>query len=484
MAPIEHVDKSIGKRTPRLLDALFSLAVLFVPYDAVRYLPSNYRPLALVPLALVAFFCARDLLHVRLNRSIGLLAAFSCYAFVVTFVDYGLAGIMGSYFDCLFTIAIGFFVFFVSFCCFKSFACHRNAREYILWFADLVSKAFVVPICVGLVQVACIYHLLPSTVASAIATVFGSAQVGRVAMTSSEASWAASLMLFAAPLIFITYKNSKKSLPLLELIAISALFVVSVSAQGIVTLGLGLLLFPFLLAYVRGDLLQLMKKAIPIVLIVCVLILLIPILVQIIPVPSYVRDRFASLTTIDSLIHSDGSSFIRICHPILCIMMWASSPLLGHGAGTFAVLYPDCIANAFPWAVDGRFSEVSLYFHGLAEPSPLNLYLRNLSEFGIFGFALYLLFVIACIRGVKSLSVLRRYELNGILLWTGFLIAMPFQFQSYCYVPVLMGLAFVSAFASKERERAHSRQFETSPRPFSNQSERAHLEFHGEKRHG
>ena len=445
MALVDIRNTASRRISSKLVSIFFGLAILCLPYDAVRYLPSNYRPLALVPLALVAFFCIKEMARVRLGGAAGFLAAFSGFAFVVTFVNQKIFGVAGSWLDCLATIAIGLFVFVVCFCCFKLIYAGKDYHGYLLWFADLVSKAFVIPIVVGLIQVACMYHLLPNVVASSLASVFGTVQVGRIAMTSSEASWAACLMVFAAPLIYISYMNSKRATDLFEFVALLILFVLNASAQGLATLGVGLVIFAFLLSYARGNLFELLKKAIPIAILVVLMLAVLPLLVQVVPVPSYVRARFINLTSIAQLIHGDGSSFIRICHPILSLKMWTDSPIFGFGGGSFTVLYPDYLANSFPWAIDGRFSEVLTYYRGLAEPSPLNLYARILCEFGLIGFLLYAGFLLMCLTRVKRFIQLGRNEQIPLFMWVGILLAIPIQFQSYCYVPVLMGLAFVSA---------------------------------------
>lgn len=460
MAIIKTMPGVRGLETSKLVLTLFGLAILLIPYDAIRYLPSNYRPLILVPLALTVLLCARDFLRVGLGQSVGFLAAFSCYAVVITFVDFHIFGSTGNYLDCLATIFIGLFVFFVGYCCFKIKAQLSEMREYVLWFSNLVSKAYVLPMLVGLLQVACLFGILPHSVAAAIAEVTGAPQVGRIALASSEASWASIQMLFAIPLFYISYRNTKNRLPLIELIVFVIMFVVNVSAQGFATLGLSLILFPLLLSYVRGDVLDFARKSVPMILVAVALVAGLLLFVQVFPVPEYVRDRFAKFVSIDNLIHSDGSSFIRICYPLLSLKMWADSPIFGLGGGSFSGLFPEYIANMFPWAIDGRFKEVTGHFVGAFEPSACNLYTRTLSEFGLIGFLLYISFIAACLKGLKGFKGLPNYELNSIILWACVLIAIPVQFQSYCYVHMLLGLAFIAVAGSCGNKSVHEQKGE------------------------
>ena len=434
-----------GRQSSKLLFAILGLAILLIPYDAIRYLPSDYRPLALIPLAAMVLFCIKDFLRIRLGASVGVLTLFSGFAVVVTYVDYRLFGTSGDYFDCLVTIWLGLFVFFVVYCGFKTKAQYTEMHTYILWFADLVSLAYLVPMIVGLLQAAATFGIVPDSVVSTIGSFFGTKRISRIPLTSSESSWASVQMLFALPLFYISYINSNKKLPLFELWVFSFLFLLNVSAQGYLTLAIAFILFPFLLSAVRGDMLDLVKKAIPIVMLVLALIVGIYYAVQVFPVPDYVRTRVVNFVSIDNLIHKDSSSFIRICYPLLSLAMWANSPFLGFGGGSYGGLFAEYIAKMFPWALDGRFPEVNSNFIGTSTPSACNLYTRTLGDFGLVGFLLYGAFILFCLGGLRAFKTLPKHEFYALLLWASILISIPIQFQSYCYVPVLMGLAFISA---------------------------------------
>lgn len=432
----------------KVLPVLFSLAIYFLPYDAVRFLPSNYRPLILLPIALVALLCVRDMVHVVLNRCVGFLVAFSCYAVIISFIDFYLFESVGNYLDCLATIWIGLLVFSVSYCCFQVIRESLDLHEYVSWFCNLMPITFILPMLIGIIQAACVFGFLPYSISAFIASLFGTQQVGRIALASSEASWASMQMLFSMPLIYISYINTKKKLPLIELFVFGVLFVVNSSAQGFATLAVGLVVFVLLLSWVRGNILILFKKVVPIMLIIFALVFGLNVIVQLFPVPEYVRVRFSNLVSIDSLIHQDGSSFIRICYPLLSLRMWIDSPLIGLGGGSFSGLFSNYIANLFPWAIDGRFPEVTGNYVGSFEPSACCLYTRILGEFGLIGFLLYVLFIGACLNGVKKFICLPKKQLYSIVLWAGIIISIPVQFQSYCYVPVLLGLAFIAAAGS------------------------------------
>lgn len=436
----------------RLIFALFSLAVLLLPYDAIQYLPSTYRPLSLVPLVLIVLLCVKDFLHIGLGRSVGFLTAFSAYSIIITFVDYAVFQTKGNYLDCFATIIIGYFVFFVAYGCFTTKARMVNVREYVLWFSRLVSKAYLIPMVVGLLQAACSFGVLPHGVASTIATIFGSHQVGRIALTSFEASWASVQMLFAMPLIFIDYLNSRQRLPLVELVVFAVLFVVNASAQGFVTLAVGLLLYPIFLSFVRNDVLAFVKKFIPIILCIVLLVVGFQTFVQVFPVPNYVKTRIVNFVSLDGLIRRDGSSFIRICYPLISINMWMDSPIFGLGGGSFSGMFADYLANMFPWAINNGFTEVYANYIGALEPSACNIYTRTLGEFGLVGFILYVAFIGACLRGLKRFQCLQSHEFSCLIIWASILVTIPIQFQSYCYVPTLMGLAFISSVFSCRRE--------------------------------
>ena len=421
---------------------LLVLSVVLLPYEAIKLLPSAYRPISLIPIAFLFMFALGSIGKGAARSSQLKLLLFVLYALAASLVSYALSP-YAELGDFLITLAAGFISFVGLSSALSKKACGTSVDEHVLWFAKLLGKAFYIPLAVGVMEAFSLAGVLPTSVNEFLIGIFGGNQSSRLCITTYEASWASMQMLYIAPVYaFLFYRTRRKTYAVAFATSILLLLFTN-SMQGAICGILGLLFFPFLYSYSKGDLLQLAKKGLPVIVVAVVVAGLFLAFILAAPGSSYYRSRVLGFVGLDQLIQSDASSFIRICYPLFCLALLRFSPLIGTGGGSFPDYLSGLIERYTPWAASGAMPEVTRQLTGGQSISAMCFYTRIIGELGVIGFVIFAVFLKSVLVKLKTVSSLRGGAL--IVLWVSMTLCLLFQFQSFAYLPFWLMLALLSS---------------------------------------
>ena len=166
---------------------------------------------------------------------------------------------------------------------------------------------------------------------------------------------------------------------------------------------------------------------------------------------AYYATRLLNFTSFDRLIHTDGSSFVRLVFPFICLQMFMTNPLFGVGAGEFAEALPAFITEDYSWAI--QFGEVTRYLNGTLTPSAVSLYTRVIGELGLIGtipFFAFLISSVRCVGKVASCDEPRGY--HAVFLCT-VLLCSQLQFASFAYLPFWLAAGLLDAAGRSDPQR-------------------------------
>lgn len=436
---------------------LLVVAILLLPYDAVRFLPSFYSPLTLIPLLLMLPFSIAYFFRNKLDTRLLFVVGFWLFGLLSALVTWSRLGNTEEVFDFTVTLTLGI-IFFVAFDSgFRRVAARTTVREYVLWFCRLACVAYSIPLFVGVLETLSLIGVLPASVNDSLRDFFGGWQTGRLTLTNYEAAWAAMHLLICMPLYFFCYKEVRKPLYLIAFVVSVFLFMYAMSAHGFVSAAAGLFLGAVLVAYSRGSLIQFLKVFLPVVILIVVGVAAVYGIALNSP-STYFTRRVIEFTDVDSLIRSDGSSFVRIIYPSIGLRMFLENPLFGLGAGSFTAEFPRYIFNDFQWAI-AVHDEVRGNVFGGGSVGAICLYTRILGEMGLVGGVLLLGAIVSAIKQVKLIGAKPYWP---IVIWAALTLCLMLQFSSLCFVPFWMVLAFIGSlgYCKAEVGRDESRSFD------------------------
>lgn len=424
---------------------LLVLAFVLLPYESLKILPSTYRPISLAPLVMLALFCIPLLGRAVQLRTVFRIFLFGGYALIVSLFQGIVHDGQFETLDFSLTLLLGVAVYIIFYLCLSHVALKVALPAYLSWFSRFMSKIFWLPLAVGIAEVLSLYGFLPGRVNEVLIGFFGARQNSRVCLTTYEASWASMQLLFFMPMFLYQYLVAKEKKYAVSFIIAAFLLFATGSSQGVITLVAGLLLGVVFIAYARGDVLQIIKKSIPLIIVVVFIAISFVAAVLFLPNAQYVVSRITGFTNITELIHEDGSAFIRICYPLFGFCLFAMSPVIGTGGGSFSYYLPDLLNQYAPWAISS-FPEVAGQIVGTASISTACLYTRIIGELGLIGIVLFCLFLMPVLRNLKLLTRVRGGEVW--MAWVAVVLCLMLQFQSFCYLPFWLALAFLSSISS------------------------------------
>lgn len=227
------------------------LTLFLLPYDAIPFIPSTYRPLSLVPFVVCALFSI-PLFKSSISKPGFRYLAFTAYALVSSLVALGLGGDRGQIEDFALTLVLGAIFFLVVAQCFKEIATGMTVDSYVLWFSRLMAAVYWVPLCVGVVETLSLYGVLPSSVNQTLVALFGGNQLTRLTLTTYEASWASIHLLFCIPLYAYCFARTKRKVYALSCAVAVFLLFATGSSQGFVTAAAGLAMSVFFHSLCKG----------------------------------------------------------------------------------------------------------------------------------------------------------------------------------------------------------------------------------------
>ena len=430
-------------RVSKTEERLFKLAILLLPYDAVHYLvPSQYAPISIYPFfILLIYMVINRRWRVLLSKSSRILITLFLYtAFLSIFTNLAYVKSLSIYVEFILTFMIGIMVFLsADMFLHERFADDRS--DMFKYIVQLLGKAYYIPLIVGVVECLALQGILPSVISTVFHLVFGGWQTGRLCVTTYEASWASMHMIIAMVTYFslLKTKTGRKTINVLCLAISAVLFLISASAQGIVTLVVAGLLYLFLSAYRDKRLLRFFGRLIAVIVLMAVVFFLFYRILLLMP-NTYMARRILGFTTLRNAFMYDSSVFIRVGFPLIHLLVFKDHLLLGIGGGDFKRVVADYIKEYFPYA---RGTSEIIFIMSNGSPTEVSIYLCALSEFGIFGASLFFYLIINCIKHLGAKHIAKN-NMWLMCMFVAVLLALPIQFGSWSYVPFWLCLAFAN----------------------------------------
>lgn len=434
-------------------ELLLLLAILLVPYDGIPILPMTYRPVSIFPLvALVPVLLINYRGRcVELGRKIWPLPLILCIFVVISFIKSSTGNFLEATISLLLA-AIGIY----SIAIVSHIKIEREGVDTTVnWLINLVAVAYLIPVFIGLIELASLSGFVDGNVFNTLSGIFGGWQFDRIFLTSREASWASVHLLFAMCAYAYCASSSRgrlrRLLSTLMLALSLILFVFTKSLQGVLVVAAGFLFFA--LWYILRNR-NVKTTLIVIAGIVAVFVTGYFILRAVMSLQPgyYYAQRFLNFTNVINLIKTDSSSFIRITSPLICLLMMVEHFPIGIGGCMYSAYYSNYIVKYFPWALS--FPEVVSRSTGLSEASPFCLYTRLCAEYGIFGLILIVLLIRVVVRVLKQVDVSDLKRCIAVFFCM-VLLACPLQFDSYFYIPftILVGLIIAANYSEEYARR-------------------------------
>lgn len=419
------------------------LSLMLVPYDAMRVMPSNYRPLSVVPLMILLIVLVQDggaRRCVRFGRAHAALLLFAAIYLITSMVRIFTGEIqVAEMLSEGIVLCIGIVAFVSLAWSFRLRVRQTGIRQTAAETIKILGYAYVIPLIVGLLEALSLYGVLPIEVNQALIAVFGGNQTNRLCLTSFEASWASVHLLIAFAVYLYLSRNNVRWMACC--IVALLLFVVAQSAQGVIVLCLSVLCAAAYAAITRRRIKVFILSVAAVAAVVCG--------VWVYAKVSYANgntayyiSRIANFASVDKLISNDASVFVRLLFPLFGLLLFFKSPLIGYGAGGFERLIPGHLRENYAWA--RRLEEIRRYMDGELTPSATCLYTKVLTETGILGGIPFFYFLASELRNAFGLIRQLENDVPVVLLYSIVLFNM-LQFASYAYVPLWLLLSLAEA---------------------------------------
>ena len=412
------------------------LSILSLPLTSLPFLPSVYRPITiyisffpgifilLYKLRTNSFNISKDDFFLLLYFVLSIIQSFLIYLFVL---KSDLYWIFKSYLSLLLGIT--------SYECFKFFIIKFGYEKTV----SVLCGVCKVVVIFGVFEILSMKGVLPHSVKEGIGYLLSGKVASRVQLTTMEASWASKLLIFLFPYFYFRYLERKISKTWIVLFSI--VFLLTFSLVGF------FIFFIFLLILFFKDFLA-GKSFFRNLMIVSIFVICVGLLFY-----SFkdsggyyfrrVQGVLSSKSFVDMLA-IDQSVFIRIAYPVVGLFVFLQN-IFGVGIGNF------------PYYFEISLSRLGIKVSGMPEvmgdiytltADPRNLYIRILSESGIFVGGLFIAFflyhIFLCFKLMKYsnenqkilffmnlvfpfLSILQ----NSSLAYTFFWFPMAFNIASY-----------------------------------------------------
>lgn len=415
------------------IDSLVKLMLFLLPYDAIRILPSTYKPISLLVLLLLAFFLFPRIVFSKKSKSSTLFLFFYFGSIFYSFLQcFFLSEVSDLFLDYFVTFSIGLLLFLV---CDNVFAVYSKNKNFHIEFAKILSYAYVLPNIIALIDLFAVNDvLIPYSISQLIHSVFGGNQGDRVCGVTFEASWLSMHLLFSIGCnLYLLNKRVNKRLSLSMIFIALFVLIFSFSMQGYACLGISVFVYwIYRVKKAKNGKSRFKLLISPILLLVSAIILYF-VIVPNIDANSYFLIRLQNLN-LEYFLYSDLSAYVRFFNPVMSLMMISENYGLGVGGGMFSYYYEKYVTTYFPWGLDffGGDNEVVDTINAL-NASAKCLYTRIIGENGIFSI-LYFTFLHSCLSKRKSN--------DSLVFWLIIVLCLMLQFDSMCFFPFLVFLAF------------------------------------------
>ena len=422
--------------------ALF-LGYILLPFMSLPVLPSDYRPLSVLFFSLTGSFILLSRIVKRdmpadelILLGFLLVSIFQTLAFVAVLNDEYIKAIRH-----IIVLAVGF----LSYISLKLFFRIYGIDDAM----KLMGKVYIFILAVGIIEILSIVHVLPWSFKSSINLLLSGRAVQRVQLVTSEASWAAKILLFAIPIYAFLLARYKNWWYLLGLILAGVLFCFTLSLDGFLAAGIAIIIFAIF--KIRKILIR-PKLFAAVVLAVAILVMAFYFTYRIFPKSGqYYLGRIETLKTmrlneIKQLPETDASVFIRIYYPLIGLQMFLEKPY-GVGLGGYSIYFKQFLDRI---GIDyTRFPEVMEDIR-TQTGDPKSLYAKILAENGLYSGWIIIIFFILQLYYLKRISadgIIYRNLVMGLLAVN---LAVLFQFGSYAYLPLWFTLAMNETHSSMD----------------------------------
>lgn len=430
----------------KLIYMLFYIFIFTIPYDAIRIIPSVYKPVSIIPgvllfiLLIPKFFLYKipsGLYKLKNDTNIIVLILFM-FTIISTLVnDIFIFEKHFINFSNYFITMTLFLVIFLSLnMIFKEIA-RNHKNDYVFRIFRLFSKAYILPLIIGLIEILSIYGVLPYFFKNFVNLIFGGNQPNRVNGSSFEASWFAMHLIFAFCSMLYMVKKSKSLKYKAFLILSIVEFMVCFSLNGFIVLILASIIF--LLPYVFKNI----NYIIALISLIIFLILGFN-FIKTIDTNVYFITRIQNFTSFIDLFHTDLSTFVRVGYPIIGILMFKDHFLFGVGGDNYGYYLGGYIEEHFPFALNFYGSNANEVYETVMQNSgnPKCLYIRYFCEFGLVSGVVFIYLIYKCFFNKK--------DDNRILIFMKYcILGMALQFDSFCYILLIVFMSFYNNLNQK-----------------------------------
>lgn len=435
------------------LSLLFIISIYLIPYEAIpNILPSVYRPISIFPIIL--FFLLIIFIEFRVGIRIDkvkirfILFCFSAIMITIL-LSYYKFNTYNNAIDFFISLIFGIITFWSFNKYFEVVKKNYSNDTYIEWFFKLMSKVYIIPILIALIELLCLIGILPISIKVSINRLLGGFQYTRITMGSSEASWVSMQLLIMLPIFLYLYKKYKKKRYLFSFMLFCLIFIYNVSMQGFITLIFAFVIYTFIMSLINGKVREFIKNIIVTIIVITVVFITFKFIVNILP-QSYYTIRLNNMTNLSNLIRMDGSAFVRIVYPLTSGLIFIDNPILGIGGGNFGIIFGEYIQNIFPWAI-AQYPEVA-YHIKTQNTGTGSLYLRVLAEFGVIGGILFYRFIYLIINKIKRIKRVDNFKI--IIFWCVTIFSIMIQFDSFAYIPFWIAIAFINNFSLEIKNKS------------------------------
>lgn len=433
---------------------LFKYLLYLIPYDGLHILPTNYRPIVIYGL-LIFFIIGFSKSH-KIDKAEQYLWLFTIYAIAVTFisklVNPNFGGIKSAI-DFTIPLMMGTVSFSAFNQYFKLLFRKYGTKTALQNTFEVIGQAYYLPLVVGVLEELSLIGILPSEVKLGLNSFFGGWQVTRLNMTTTEASWVSMHLLFVIPIyIYLIKIHPRKKQYKVALITSFILFFCVLSLQGLATGIIGLLVYVLMYGLFNKNLLKILKILFIIVFIIFVVATISYFIVQNSTNNSYFIVRIKKFIDLNTLINTDGSSFMRICNPIIAMLIFLNFPIFGIGGDSFPFIYMTYLKRYFPYRVSDPYIFSIINNHAMVE---ISLFAKVLCSTGIIGTILYVMFLYVILRKIKFLENDKEIQ-SSLLLWSCIMMSVQLQFCSFAMIQYVIMLAIINNVNNKKYDYSKS----------------------------
>lgn len=369
-----------------LIFSLFFIGIAVLTYDSLPYFEfSVYRPIAMFPLFAASVLMLFE--RFRFHQGDIFLIAFFIYSCSNSLIKAAVYNDLSSSMEHMITLVIGISIYRVA------MYAGRHIKEQAAGTQTLnkaLMIAFVPAILAGFMQFFDAFFV-HNGFSKALTSLF-SEQVyhNRIQMLSGEPSWAALHMITGGLLIYFLYdKQNKRSW---MVIALALLLIMTFSAYAYAVILIAFFIYMLINSKQRLKMLVIMG------LMFSFIFVLVPFLIKTFGVSGYYTHRFnLDNMSLDYLMRTDNSFFVRFVFPVIGFIEFARHPLTGMGGGFYYREFADTLLQYFD--VGLKFREVSdMVLRTPEMATSRNLYAKLFSEEGFIGVVLFFGFLVSIFK--------------------------------------------------------------------------------------